>query len=169
MSNFSDLVTYFENLATNHLAINHSFTDKHFFRFEIDEVLAGLNRQDVNFPMLIMEGYSFGYTDNRADNIVKNRQGAFILLGMVPDHTDYDTVHETWDTLEQIGDDLLARIRYDKQQRLEPAVRNFNIESVTAQLIMNEIGNHAGIRYSFTISSLVSSDIDTAKWADITL
>ncbi|NQU53584.1 MAG: hypothetical protein HQ522_13705, partial [Bacteroidetes bacterium] len=62
MAKFSDLITYFENLARKHKSILHTDTDKHFFRMEIDEVLAGINRTDVAYPMLILEGYGFGFT-----------------------------------------------------------------------------------------------------------
>jgi len=166
MTNFSDLISYFRLLAEEHVSIKHSESEKHFFRFEIDEVLAGLNRGDVNFPMLILEGYSFTFTDNRADNPIKNRNGAFVLLGRVKDASDFETLHDAWDELEEIGDDILARIRYDKEQRTVPVVRNFNLENVNASLIMNEIGNHAGIRYTFTISSPLNADYDSTKWEE---
>ena len=42
--NFSDLIAYFESLARRHADIRHSEHEKHFFRFEVDEVLAGINR-----------------------------------------------------------------------------------------------------------------------------
>ena len=166
MAKFSDLVTYFENLAKKHKAILHSEEERHFFRFEIDEVLAGINRSDVNYPMLILEGYSFDYTDNKSDNLLKNREGAFVLLDHVPDSTDFMAIHEIWDALEVIGDDILAKIRADKRNPLTPAVRNFGYDSVKAQLIMNEVGSSAGIRFSFTITSPASTDVNTSKWEE---
>jgi len=164
--NFSDLIDYFRGLAENHVSIRHSESEKHIFRFEIDEVLAGLNRTDTNFPMLILEGYGFSFTDNRSDNLIKNREGAFVLLGQVKDISDYEAIHETWDELEEIGDDILARIRYDKQSRLVDVVRIFNLEDVRASLILNELANHAGIRYTFTLSSPFNPDPDQDKWID---
>lgn len=164
MTNFTDLISYFESLAVRHTAILHTESEKHFFRFEIDEVLAGINRQDVNFPMLILEGYSLDYTDNRSDNILKNRRGYFVLLDHIPDASDYTAVHDKWDALEIIGDDMLARIRADKRNPLTPVVRSFDFASVDARLIMNEIGSTVGIRYSFTITSPAPSDVDTTKW-----
>ncbi len=165
---FSDLIDYFETLAAKHILINHSSNEKHFFRFEIDEVLGGLNRSDVHFPMLILEGYNFSYTDNRSDNVIKNRQGAFVLLDQVIDITDYDAKHEKWDELEAIGDDIIARIRSDKQVR-NTIVRGFNIEDIEASLILNEYSNHAGIRYTFTISSPAPIEVDETQWMDLNM
>lgn len=164
MAKFSDLVAYFEGLATKHKSIRHSVQEKHFFRFEIDEVLAGINRSDVNFPLLILEGYNFDFTDNQSDNVLKNRHGAFVLLDHIKDATDYTAIHEKWDTLEIIGDDILAKIKADKRNPLTPVVRSFDFASVQAGLIMNEVGSSAGIRYTFTLTGAVSTEVDVEKW-----
>jgi hypothetical protein len=163
-NNFSDLISYFENIARSHVEILHADNEKHFFRFELDEVLTGINRTDVAYPMLILEGYSFDFTDNKSDNILKNRSGAFILLDHCPDISDYGKVHEIWDNLETIADDILIKIKSDKRNSLTPVVRGFEFSSVESKLIANEIGNSIGIRITFTISSPVSSDIDTLRW-----
>jgi hypothetical protein len=166
MTKFSDLIAYFENIARTHVDILHSDNEKHFFRMEIDEVLAGINRTDVNYPMLILEGYSFDFTDNRSDNLLKNRQGAFILLGHVPDISDYDAIHAQWELMEDIGTDILIKIRADKRNSSVPVVRDFNFASVSASLIMNEIGNGVGIRFRYTITSPTDTDVDISKWID---
>jgi len=162
--NFSDLIEYFRGIAQKHVQIRHTEFEKHFFRFEVDEVLAGINRTDMNYPLLVLEGYSFDFTDQKSDNLIKNRSGAFILLGQIGDISDYGKVHEVWDMLEQIRDDVIARIRSDKQSRLVPVVRDFNLESVQASLLINAYGNNAGIRYTFTISSPQPSEVDPEKW-----
>jgi len=164
MANFSDLITYFENIARNHIEIRHSETEKHFFRMELDEVLAGVNRTDVNYPMLILEGYGFNFTDNRSDNILKNREGAFILMGYVNDISDYNAIHQQWDYLEEIGDDILAKIKSDKRNPETRVVRNFDFNHVEAQLIMNEIGNNVGIRFRYIITSPTPGNVDPEKW-----
>jgi hypothetical protein len=164
MTNFSDLISYFEGIARRHTGILHTDSEKHFFRFEIDEVLAGINRTDVNYPMLILEGYMFDYTDNRSDNIMKNRRGAFVLLDHVDDMSDYAAVHQKWDALEITGDEILAKMKADKRNPLTPVVRSFDFASVEARLIMNELGSDAGIRYTFAISSAATTDVDPEKW-----
>lgn len=163
-NNFSKLIEYFENLARTHVEIQHSETEKHFFRFELDEVLNGINRSDVAYPMLILEGYSYDYSDNKSDNIIKNRSGAFILLDHCPDISDYGKVHEIWDRLETVGDDILIKIRSDKRNPLTPVVRGFEFSGTVAKLIANEVGNSVGIRLTFTISAPVASDVQTNRW-----
>ena len=164
MTRFSDLVSYFRELAVKHKSIAHSSMEKHFFRFEINEVLAGLNRTDVNYPMLILEGYNFNYTDNKSDNLLKNRHGAFILLDHIADPSDYEDIHNKWDALEQIGDDLLNKIKADKSNPLTPVVRSFDFQNVEANLIMNEVGSTVGIRYTFVLTGSVSTEIVESRW-----
>lgn len=164
MAKFSELITYFENIARKHKEILHTDEEKHFFRLEIDEVLAGINRTDVNYPMLILEGYSFAFTDNLSDNLLKNREGAFILLDHVSDISDHNLIHEIWDELEEIATDILIKIKSDKRNHLTPVVRNFEFDSINASLILNEIGNDVGIRVTYTITSPVINDVNPDRW-----
>lgn len=142
----------------------HTEAEKHFFRFELDEVLQGINRTDVAYPMLILEGYNYNYTDNNSDNILKNRNSAFILLDHCPDLSDYQQVHETWDKLEAIADDILIRIKSDKCNPNAKVVRGFEFSNVESNLIANEIGNAIGIRITFTMSSPVQTQVDKNRW-----
>jgi hypothetical protein len=164
MTNFSNLIEYFENIARSHIEIQHTDNEKHFFRFELDEVLNGINRTDVAYPMLVLEAYSYDYTDNKSDNILKNRSGAFILLDHCSDISDYGKMHEIWDNLEVIADDILIKMKSDKRNPQTPVVRNFEFSSVESKLIANEIGNSIGIRITFTTSSPVSSDVNPNRW-----
>ena len=166
MTKFSDLITYFETLARKHKSILHTDDEKHFFRMEIDEVLAGINRTDVNYPMLILEGYSFEFTDNNSDNLLKNREGYFVLLDHISDISDMDAIHQKWDELEEIGTDILIKIKADKRSRSVPVVQNFSFQSVNASLIRNQIGNDVGIRFGFTITSPTVNDVDLTKWEE---
>jgi hypothetical protein len=161
---FSDLISYFKNIATKHRAILHSETKKHFFRMETDEVLAGFKRTDSAFPMLVLEGFRYGFSDNRSDNLMKNREGGFMLLDHISDLSDYETLHHKWDALETIGDEILMKIKADKRNPDTPVIRDFDFNSVDASLIRNELGNTVGIRYLFTISSPKANDVDPEQW-----
>jgi hypothetical protein len=164
MAKFADLISYFENIARKHKDILHTDHEKHFFRMEIDEVLEGINRSDVAYPMLILEGYSFDFTDNKSDNLLKNRQGAFILLDNISDNSDHNTIHQKWDDLEEIATEILVKIKSDKKNPLTPVVRNFDFESVNVSLILNQIGNDVGVRITYTITSPITNDPNPEKW-----
>lgn len=161
---FTDLIEYFENLARRHVDIRHSETEKHFFRMEIDEVLAGINRSDVKHPYFILEGYDFGYTDQKSDNLLKDRNGAFVLLDHVADPTDFDAIHDAWDRMEAIGDEILVKIKSDKRNPLTPVIRDFDFAQVKGNLIANEVDGNYGIRFTYSLVSTRSTDVDPEKW-----
>lgn len=155
---FLDLVTYFKALADQHVDI------KGFYRYELEEVLT--EAADLQVPCLILEGYAFGFIDNKSDNIVKVRKGAFILLDYVDDAGDYDAIHKCWDTLEEIGDDVLARIKSDKRNRVSP-VRGLNFESIEGGLLATELSNYYGIRFTFDMECAFNADVNSEKWETV--
>jgi len=162
-SKFADLVTYFEKIATEHVDIHHSGTSKHFFRFELDEVLAGLTYK-MNFPALILEAYDFEYSDSRSDNVIKQRNGAFIIIDKVSDSGDFARIHEVWDKCEQIGEDILIRMRRDKASRKEPVLRDFDIsQSAGIPFDVRTLG-HYGMRFTFSLGSAVNNEVDLTRW-----
>jgi len=159
---FSDLIQYFRTIATQHMAIGHSISDKHFYRFELDEVLTGLKK--VNYPALILEGYRYSLSDKQSDNVMKERSGAFMLLGHLNDIGDYDAMHQLWDHLETICDDIIVRIKADKSNPNAKAIRDFDLGSVNVALIANENDKNYGVRCTFTISSPLCTDVNSEKW-----
>jgi hypothetical protein len=159
---FKDIVAYFRQLATEHREIAHTETEKHFFRYELDEVLIGLPR-GMNYPAMVLEGYRFSLLDGNSDNVVKRRDGAFMLLDHIPDTGDHDHIHKVWGDLEEIGDDIIARIRRDKRNPASP-VRDFNTASVEANLLSTEFGNLYGIRFTFTMDATFEIDVNEERW-----
>jgi hypothetical protein len=160
---FSELVNYFEKLAGEHIEIKHNAIDKHFYRFELDEVLTGMCT-GIKYPALILEGYDFNYLESESDNIRKKRSGAFILIDRVIDRKDFNRIHEVWDAMEQIGNDILVRMKADKESRLVPVVRDFNIaESDGVPVSISELGQH-GVRFTFSLTSAISNEVDPDRW-----
>ncbi len=98
---FSALVDYFKRIAVEHRQIQHDDTHNHFYRFEVDEVLSGIH--SLRYPALILEGYRFSFGDQKADNPVKKRQGAFILLDHVTDPGDHDQVSTRYGITSKIS------------------------------------------------------------------
>ena len=164
MASFSDLILYFESLAASHKKILHTAEKKHFFRMELDEVLSGINRRDVNYPLFIMEGYGFNFTDNNSDNLLKNRSGAFMLIQHVPDITNFSKISEAWDEMEEIATDILVKIYADKRSREVDVVRHFDFSSVNASLLRNQVGKDLGIRIEYAITSPVQNDVNPDNW-----
>jgi len=162
---FSQLVIYFEHLANSHRSIGHTPEEKHFFRFELEEMLTGM-RSGVNYPALILEGYDFSFADEDSDNVHKRVNCAFMLVGKVSDKGDFDEIHALWDHLEEIGDELIIRILHDKRSRRIDCLAYFSARSVTGTPLVDMNLIHYGFRYEFQLSWPVSNDIDREVWQD---
>lgn len=160
---FSDLVAYLKSIAEKHVEIRHSAASKHFYRFELDEVLTGMCG-NMNYPALILEAYDFDYRESNSDNIRKKRSGAFIILGKVKDLKDFDRIHELWDQCEEIGNDILLKMKEDKESGLVPVLRDFDISECSGSpLSITELGQH-GMRFSFSFESAVNGIVNQSKW-----
>ncbi len=156
---FADLVTYFEQLARHHRDICHTDAEKHFFRFELEEMLTGM-RSKINYPALVLEGYDFEFTDEKSDNVHKRLNCAFMILDKVSDKGDFDKVHERWDRLEEIGDEIMVRILSDKRSRKVPVLSYFSISTVQGAPLTDLQMVHYGHRYSFSLSWPCPNDPD---------
>jgi len=96
---FSDIIEYFQMIANQHIQIGHTDEEKHFYRFEIEEVLTGLKK--MNYPALILEGYRYSFSDAKSDNVIKKRSCAFMLVNHLSDIGDFQAMHSIWDDLGQ--------------------------------------------------------------------
>ncbi len=160
---FNDLVDYFKSLAEKHVSIRHSALAKHFYRFELDEVITGMC-SSIKYPAMILEGYDFNYIESASDNILKRRSGAFIIIDHARDTKNFDEIHEIWERCEEIGNDILIKMRTDKESGLYPVLRDFNInESEGVPFPVISLGQF-GVRFSFNMTSVVNNEVDESKW-----
>jgi hypothetical protein len=160
---FLNLVDYFETLAILHKGIQHTEEEKHFFRFELEEMLTGM-KSNLNYPALILEGYDFNFVDEDSDNLQKRVSCAFMLLGKVSDKGDYDAIHNLWDKLEEIGDEIVVKILSDKRDRQTDCLAYFHARSITGTPITDMNLIHYGFRYAFELSWPVCNDVNPEVW-----
>ena len=73
-------------------------------------------------------------------------------------------MHELWDRLESICDDIIARVKADKRNTNTKAVREFDLNNIEFALIANENDRNFGIRCTFTIVSPFSTSVDPSRW-----
>lgn len=165
MVNFSNLVEYFDYLARNHVDIGHTDDERHYYRFELDEVFTSLG-SNINFKALILEGYDFNFGDSDSDNLQKQRNGAFIIIDHEGDENNYTRINQIYDECEAIGDEIIVRIAADKRNRNIPVVRNFDIRGTQGNMVANAGEGYYGMRYTFSLHSPRTNDVDPDKWKD---
>jgi len=162
-ADFNQYISYFEAISRNLIAIGHTSTNKHFFRLEFDEVLTALPSK-MNWPCLVLESYDISFIDNRGDNILKQRNGAFIILERVKNSQDFDAIHAAYDKCEVIVDDILSQMMLDKRSRSHAVVKDLDLSQVQVIPIANDVDGAFGFRCSFPMINTHDIAVDPTKW-----
>lgn len=162
-ADFNQYISYFEAIARNLIAIGHTNEKKHFFRMEFDEVLVALPAK-INWPALILESYDISFIDNKGDNILKQRNGAFMILDIVKNQQDFNAIHTAYDKCEVIVDDILSQIMLDKRSRSHAVVKDLDLAQVQVIPVANDIEGAYGFRCSFPIINTHDIAVNPAKW-----
>lgn len=157
---------YFKMLCKNHKSINHSDTDEHFYRMELEDILLE-TRGGVNPISCILESYDFGFYDATSDNVQKKRNGAFVIMGHVDDVNNYDEIASVRDECERIGCDFTKIMFQHKASKAVPVMRYFDMNTVEAQFVDVRAMNEFGIRFTFAVNSPEGNTVDADRWNDL--
>ena len=145
MSFLIDYTTYMRSLSTQHRALRHSATDKHFFRGELEEFWKQF-RSDVCFPCLIVEGSDNEYS-GAVENLVKKRNTSFIVADRYDQHDDYNEIQLKMSRCEEIAEQIMGRILIDRN---DTPFQLVDVDSIIGQYLQNEANRYVGYRISFT-------------------
>jgi hypothetical protein len=163
VNKFIAIIEYFETIARQHVSILHTSTQKHFFRLELDELVIGITSSATRYPVLVLESYTFKLEDNKSDYPLRVRSCAFMVLDKVLDKGNFMKIHEVYDRMEEITDDIIARLKQDKRTPGSP-FRDLDINSIEGTLISFDSNSLHGIRINFDIKSPVNLNVNPAKW-----
>ncbi len=161
-------IEYLENLATLHVDIAHD-PESHpaFIRFyEAKEPEKAARNKIKHFPCIMVRDYDFKFVDNKADNVLKVREAEFLVLDKIGRNNASEDVYELWERTEEIGDEFVIRMKYDKAARLNTTIVDFDLNKVHGVPVDLQPIGMFGTSYTIPISSVRSNDLDTNKWND---
>lgn len=150
MTSYLDYTAYFEQIAVD--LLGHSSQEKHFFRKGLEEFLNGLSTQ-VNYPALLLEKYDFSFTDNGADNVMKERTIAFTICDHAADIEDYDRIDEIMSFTEGVVDKIYNRMRKDMSPPQHAFLKNASLGSMRVTPVENKGDGNYGFFVSIGIST----------------
>lgn len=161
---FLDVMEYFETIATEHIAIQHSDSEKHFARINIDEVLGGLKTK-LKFPALVVESPEGFFTDDTIDNVLRGYVIGFTIVDRVKPG-DFDGEETVLAITEQMVMDIVSRLRKEHRDYSTAGIisRAFQLNTVR----WNKVGplweNCFGWRCTFQVQNPNSLAYDEEKW-----
>lgn len=162
-----EFFAYLENLAAKHSDILHTVQSPAFHAYytgEQDE--ARLRSLIQRVPCILVKDYDFRFADNGADNLFKIRAVEMIVVDQLGRNATLADIHDVWEATEEIGDEMVMRIRHDKR-KLVKAVANFNMNDVQGVPVDVGVAGLYGTMYTIPIASVRSNDPQPDKWSDL--
>lgn len=164
---YSDIVAFFEDLATRHKKIMHTPLQKHFFRHELNDIITNLP-SGMHYPAMLLSENTFSLVDNNADNVAKMRDCSFMLLGFVSDPGSMTQAVQVFDEMEEIGDDMLTAIKRARHLPDSP-MRNFKYNSVSVTpVFLGKFPNCIGLHYAFELETWFDTQYKPENWLNET-
>lgn len=156
MADISSYIEYFRRLAAEHKDING------FYMMDINEILDGL-RSTVKYPALILENLSGSYLASNLDNPFEVINGGFLIIDHLPNPDDFQGEVAIIDRMKQIGQQVIARMLYDKMKcelLAEKAIPGFDLNEVTFEVIGPVFDNDYGVVFTFKILIIMNLAIE---------
>jgi hypothetical protein len=163
---FTDLVSYFENIAAKHKLIQHADNNRHFFRINLDELITGF-KQDLQFPAIMLELPESRVSGATLDNLFMSRYVGLSFLDKV-DAGDIEGELNCYDRMEALGLDYLSRVRRDYQDFNNRFVAQFDWNDIRVYKVGPIHHNCYGMRFEITVGSSSSGVMhyNTENWID---
>lgn len=166
MTNYSELEAYFQALAEKHVYINHSESEKHFYRIDVEEYLT--TEPEVRYPYFSLERAEFNLSGENDDNISKNRSVAFMIVNNFREG-DYNRVNEIYSETEKVAEDIINRIGMDvRSMKYKSLLRDVKIRQASVQhLPIIPVNLTCGVRVLLPVQSKYDSSVDASVWNDL--
>jgi len=163
MTDISCYIEYFRKIAFEHKEING------FYMMDINEVLEGL-RSTVNYPALILENLSGSYMASNLDNPLEVINGGFLIIDHMPNPDDFPGEVVIIDRMNQIGQQVIARMLHDHlkcEQLAEKVIPGFDVNSVSFEVIGPIFDNDFGVMISFKLEDCLDLEYNPSKWENL--
>lgn len=157
----SDILTYFELVATEHLELRHTADDKHFFRMSAEEVLGDLHH-NIGYPAFVFVASEWSGINHKSDNYLLKRRLEWLVVKKVPQINDYDAQHAAYSSCELIAQNILARMWHDRNQcRVFAGV---DLNSAVCHNVGPLFDNAYGVRVEVDVTTRSHLIHDPSKW-----
>lgn len=163
----TDYVAYFEKLAKEHKAIQHSENSRHFFVMDVNEVLGAMADSTIQYPAVILNALSARMAGSSLDNVNEQMNGGFMIIDHCQVVDDYLGMVQALSRSYRIGMEFLQRIHYDIM-KCEPlalkALPDWNIFQVTSKMWGPVFDNDYGWHYEFPVVRPLDTTFNPENW-----
>lgn len=157
----NNLLDYFKNLVTLNADL------KSFYRLDITEI-QGAMRNGIEYPALAIESHEIAFTGSTANNSLKDVSFAFTILHK-PEQQSFDQENNALNLCEEIGTEILKRLRYDAVTPNSPLYQAFELSTITGHKVGPiYVDQLFGYRFEIPLKpKKIDMKITPDKWSDI--
>lgn len=151
---------YFEQIAKEHRILRHSKATTHFYRFGLEEILAGL--KNVNYPYLSIDKPEYRLKKTPGQR-TKRRTLAISVVDKYAAE-DFTAKGKVSDALEQLLDDVISRIKHDIENAAGPFIE-IDLDSVSVVDLPTDMVNKTTGKYMvFEVVEAFDDSYNTNFW-----
>jgi len=133
---------------------------------DINEILDGL-RSTVKYPAMILENLSGSFIASNLDNPLEVINGGFLIIDHLPNPDDFLGEVALIDRMKEIGQQVIARMLYDKlkcEPLAQKAIPGFDVNTVTFEIIGPVFDNDYGIIFTHRLLGFLNLSMNHSKW-----
>lgn len=151
---------YFEQLATEHSLIRSSKIVRKFYRYGLEEVLAGI--KNARYPYVSLDKPEFKLHKTQGQR-TKRRMIAFSIVEKF-ELDNFDSKGAASDRIERICDDFFTRMKHDLEEGLGPFIE-VDFDSVSAvSLPTNTVDRTIGLYVVFEAAEAFDDIYNPKSW-----
>lgn len=158
----NEYMAYFEKVARQHVGIGHTDSKPRFFRLRDPRDLSTkLDKADQT--ILLLETPENKYSDNSADNYMKESTGAYAVLRRVK-ADDFRSIDQTMDACESITEEIMKLMRSHNRDFSNRLFGYLPIEGFSSFRVGPLFDGWYGVRMEFKYGDSISMCVDQSKW-----
>lgn len=163
MISVAEYNNFFKQIARQHTQILHTDEQPRYFRIRDPRDLATqLNKAD-GF-ILMVETPENKYSDNQADNFMKERTAAFAVFKQVKKIDDFIAIDDAHDQCETITEDIMKLMRKKNKDFNDQLFGYLPISSFSSFRVGPHFNSWYGVRMEFQFGDSISMCVDNSKW-----
>ncbi len=161
MYSLKEYVKYFETLCRQHVDIKHTDRTPRLFRMKPRDVTTKLEKADG--VICVLESPEFFYSDNQANNYMKEKTAAFSILKRA-DPDNFVEQDDVVDECEIIAEDIIARIKDDNRDYDDQKFGIINLNTFSGFKVGPVYDRFYGVRIEFKFGDSISMCVNENKW-----
>lgn len=154
-------IAYFETLCRQHVDIKHTDRNPRFFRMKPRDVTTKLGKADN--VIVVIETPEFNFDDNKSDNVMKDKTGAFAILKRVP-LDDFEKQDDAVDLCESIADEFVRILKRDNRNYDDLKFGYLPLNSISGFKVGPVYDGFYGVRIEFKFGDSISMCVNDSKW-----